>query len=311
MTGTTDAAPPSPPSQPSPRSRPKARRRPTATARSVLVLLREGVWIRLLVAVALLSVAFVFLGRWQYHRHTAKVARNAVIDANYDNAPRPLGDVLATTTTPLPADRQWAQVLVTGVYEPGGTVLVRNRPKGDDIGYEVVVPLRTPSGAAFLIDRGWLPPGDSFGRPDAVPAPPGGTVTVTARLRPGERQTKGSTVADLTRMDVDRMATVAGGEVYRGAYGVVAAEQPPAGTAPTALPRPDEGLGPHLAYSVQWWIGAAAAWVLLGYYAVREVDGRTGTGTARAPSPAAEARRRRRQERRGPTDEEIEDAAGG
>ena len=94
MTGTTDAAAP---------SAPAPRRRPAATARSVLVLLREALWLRLLLAVALLSVAFVFLGRWQTHRHEAKVARNAVIDANYDGTPRPLpGAVLATTTAPLP-----------------------------------------------------------------------------------------------------------------------------------------------------------------------------------------------------------------
>jgi len=282
----------------------------SVTARSVLGLLREGVWIRLLVAVALLSVAFVFLGRWQYHRHTAKVARNAVIDANYDGGPRPLADVLATSSTPLPTDRQWTQVVVTGVYEPGETVLVRNRPRNDVVGYEVIVPLRTPSGAAFLVDRGWLAPGDNFGRPAVVPAPPGGTVTVTARLRPGEHATGGGSAADLTRIDVTRLAAVAGGEVYRGAYGALAVEQPSAGTVPMPLPRPDEGLGPHLAYSIQWWVGAIAAWGLLGYYAVREIDGRTAGGTARTPS-AAEARRRRRKERRGPTDEEWEDAAAG
>lgn len=297
MTGATEAASQAPPS-PHPH-----RRERVATARSVLGLLREGLWIRLLLAVALLSVLFVFLGRWQYHRHTAKVARNAVIDANYAAPPVPLTDVLATPSTPLAAARQWTPVEVSGVYQPDRTVLVRNRPAGDSVGYEVIVPLRTPSGATFLVDRGWLPAGRNYGRPDSVPAPPDGTVTVVARLRPGERPAgHAEGTGSLTRIDLARLAAVTGGEVYRGAYGVLASERPSTAPAPTLLPRPDQGLGPHLAYSVQWWLGAAAAWLLLGYYAVQEAASRSGQ--------AAGAGRRERR-RREPTDEEWEDAATG
>jgi cytochrome oxidase assembly protein ShyY1 len=297
VTDATEAASPAPPSL-----RPH-RGEPVVTARSVLGLLRESLWIRLLIAVALLSVLFVFLGRWQYHRHTAKVARNAVIDANYATTPVPLADVLATPSTPLAAARQWTQVEVSGVYQPSQTVLVRNRPVNNSVGYEVIVPLRTPSGARFLVDRGWLPAGRDFGRPDTVPAPPGGTVTVVARLRPGEHPAgREGNAGSLTRIDLARLAALTGGEVYRGAYGVLAGERPSATPAPTLLPRPDEGLGPHLAYAVQWWLGAAAAWGLLGYYALREAATRSGRATA-------PGRREGRSRRREPTDEEWEDAA--
>jgi cytochrome oxidase assembly protein ShyY1 len=240
------------------------------------------------------------------------VARNAVIDANYGASPVPLADILATPSTSLPAARQWTPVEVSGVYQPGRTILVRNRPVKDSVGYEVIVPLRTSSGATFLVDRGWLPPGRDFGPPDSVPAPPGGTVTVVARLRPGERPAgRQESASSLTRIDVARLAAVAGGEVYRGAYGVLASERPPAAPAPAPLPRPDQGLGPHLAYAVQWWLGAAAAWALLGYYAVREAADRSGQVTSRRLRTAAQARRERRRRQRGPTDEEWEDAATG
>jgi cytochrome oxidase assembly protein ShyY1 len=273
-------------------------------------LLREGLWLRLLLAVAVLSVAFVFLGRWQYHRHTAKVARNVVIDTHYTAPPTPLGTVLTTPSTPLTAAQQWTPVEVSGVYEPGGTVLVRNRPLDGEVGYEIVVPLRTPSGAALLVDRGWVPAADDALRPESVPEPPGGRVTVVARLRLGEgRATTGSPPGQESRMDLAQLATHAGGTVYTGAYGVLASEQPVTAPMPTLLPRPDEGLGPHLAYAFQWWFGAVAAWVLLGYYAVREAGQRAVTPADRTgQGPSGPTPRRRR---RGPTDEEWEDAALG
>jgi cytochrome oxidase assembly protein ShyY1 len=277
---------------------------------SALRLFRQGTWARLLLAVAVLSVAFVFLGRWQLHRHEAKVARNAVIEANFNAAPSSIVTVLPTTDARLPPTRQWTPVEVSGVYEPGAQVLIRNRPVDGNFGYEIVVPLRLPSGAALLVDRGWLPPGENFVRPDAVPAPPAGEVTVVARLRPSEPDVaeQGTPAGEAQRIAVPRLAQSAGGPVYTGAYGVLVSEHPAPATAPTPLPKPDEDLGPHLAYAFQWWIGAVSAWGLLVYYALREAGTRHGDADDTTPRRDSTPRRPRR---RGPTDEEWEDAVTG
>jgi len=272
------------------------------TAMSALRLLREPFWLRITVAVLALSVLFGFLGRWQLHRHEAKVARNAQIDATYAAAPVPIGEVLAGPDAALPAGRQWTPVRVTGSYQPDRQVLIRNRPLDGNYGYEVVVPLRTDAGVAVLVDRGWVPPGQDFVRPDAVPAPPAGHVDVVVRLRPGEPPLDQTPPpGQEMRIDLPRIGAIAGGSYYRGAYGVLAAERPAPSQAPVLLPRPDEDLGPHLSYAVQWWAGALAAWVLLGVYLVKDVGVRAGGGIA-AARPA-------RVRRRAPTDEEWEDAA--
>ena len=67
--------------------------------------------------------------------------------------------------------------------------------------------------------------------------------------------------------------------------------------APTPLPRPDVGLGPHLAYAVQWWGFAAVALVVPFVAAGREVRRRSpaaapparqgGVGAA-GPVPSAD-----------------------
>jgi cytochrome oxidase assembly protein ShyY1 len=327
-----DPSKPSKPSKPGPSG--PAGRLDWPTVRTALGLLRQPLWARVALAVVLLSVAFVFLGRWQYGRHEAKVARNQRIDANYAAAPVPLAAVLAGPASALPDARQWTPVQVTGSYQPDATLVVRNRPLQGVFGYEVLVPLRLPSGAALLIDRGWIPPGGTYVKPDSIPAPPTGTVTVVTRLRPGEPADGHPPPAgQLDSVDLARLATAAGGEVYRGGYGVLARETPTVPTAPTLLPRPNEDLGPHLAYAFQWWLGAVAGYVLLGVYGLREARTRrdaarsatssssstgpgTGPGTPDGPTErpgmagALAAWWQHRAARRGPSDEEIEDAAG-
>jgi cytochrome oxidase assembly protein ShyY1 len=281
-----------------------------ATARSALRLVREPLWARITLAVIGLSIAFVFLGRWQWHRHEARLAANALVAANYGAEPVPIEQVLPTPLSTLPGERLWTPVRVTGHYEPENQVLIRNRPLAKVYGYEVVVPLRTASGVAVLVDRGWLAAGEQFVRPDTVPAPPSGEVTVVVRLRFGEgTDSRQPPPGQELRIDTARIAAHAGGQVYLGGYGQLAQEQPAPAVVPTALPKPDDDLGPHLSYAVQWWAGAVAAYVMLGVYSVREVRDRAegrpiGGSPGRRPVPTAV-----RSRRRGPTDEEWEDAA--
>lgn len=279
------------------------------TARSALRLLREPAWAGLLLGVVAVSVLFVVLGRWQWSRHEDKVARNARITANYEAAPAPLTSVLRSPGTALAADLEWRPVQARGRYEPERTVLVRNRVQRGQVGYEVLVPLRTADGV-LLVDRGWLPADPAAGAP-AVPGPPPGVVDVVVRLRPPEpADDRRPPPGQAFRIEVPATGTAgaagpAGAEPVYRAYGVLVREQPAPQLAPLPLERPERGLGMNQAYAVQWWGFALAAYVLLGVYAVKEVRRRDGA----APSRAAAGDLRRRSGRRELTDEEWEDAA--
>ena len=295
-------------------------------ARAVLVVLREAYWLRMALLVVVLSVAFVLLGRWQWGRHEGKVAIAHQIDSSYDAPPVPLAQVLPASTRPLPATDQWRPVRERGTYLPDGAVVVRNRPNSDGVyGYEVVVPFRVDAGPVLLVDRGWIPNGASGAKPDAVPAPPSGEVTVVARLRPTEPPTgRPSPPGQAERIDVPRITAPLGTPAVTGAYGVLAGEDPAPAVAPAVLPRPDEDLGPHLAYAIQWWGGAIAGYVLLVVYARKEAlrragfdradDAGAGTPAGAGAARAGETgpgglRPRRGSRRRELTDEEWEDLA--
>ena len=252
-------------------------------------LLRTRGWVAGLLAVVGFSACCGFLGRWQYGRHLDRVAANTLVDANYAAAPLALTDVLPGPDAALPPSRVWQPVTVTGSYLPGGTVLVRNRPLDGVYGYEVLVPLRTGGGDLLLVDQGWIPNGRNGSAPDRVPPSPDGQVTVTARLRPGEPDLGRAPVpGQAASIDLAGIGAGLPGKGYR-AYGVLVA---PATRGITPLPRPDEDLGPHLAYAVQWWGFALAAPLLFGRALL--VRGRA--------TPVARSGRRR------VSDEEWEDA---
>jgi cytochrome oxidase assembly protein ShyY1 len=259
------------------------RRRPRPTElRAAIALVRERGWALALVGVVALSVVFVLLGRWQYERHAAKVERRDRIAANYDATPVPLRDVLAGPNQQLDPAREWTPVTVTGQYRAESTVLVRNRPLDGRYGFEVLVPLQQDDGRVLLVDRGWVPNGTTGAeRPDAVPPPPLGSVEVTVRLRPGEPGLDRTPPAgQQLRIDLPRIADQLGdplGSTLYPAYGVLSTERPAGAAGLQLLPRPSVGLGINLAYAIQWWAFAVAAYLVLNHYLLREVRRRAGT----------------------------------
>jgi cytochrome oxidase assembly protein ShyY1 len=309
---------------------------PRPGVRGVLAVLREPYWVRAAFVVVGVSIACVFLGRWQWGRHEGKLAMAQQVDRAFGAAPASLAELLPAPAEPLPKDEEWRPVRARGTYLNDEAVVIRNRPnENGEFGYEVVVPFRVDGGPVLLVDRGWIPNGASGARPDTVPAAPPGDVTVVVRLRPSERPiTHAAPAGQAERIDVPRLTAAIGAPAVTGAYGVLAQEQPPPATAPALIPRPDEDLGPHLAYALQWWLGAVAVYVLLVVYARKEAQRRLpttrapaepeperGTESAQATVPAAEPelarpagrvpslRLRRRSGGRELTDEEWEDLA--
>lgn len=263
-----------------------------------------------------IAVGCTFAGRWQWNRHVARDAQIQVVEANYDAEPVPLSDVLDSPATALTADQEWRPVAVTGHYAPEATVLLRNRPVDGQPGYHVLVPLVLEEGgepgSVLLVDRGYIAWGDDASSAVDVPAPPSGSVTVTARLRVDEpalgRTAPAGQVQSIT---VDEVLTAGGAaglasSAYRG-YGSMIAEQP-AGEPLGGLAEPSTDPGSHLSYAFQWWVFALGSLVGFSMLARRDLreDGQRaddGGPGARAEAPAREPRRRR-----GPSAEDEEDA---
>lgn len=268
----------------------------------------------------LFAVACAFLSNWQFSRNAERATDLALVENNYDAAPVPLADLIGDDG--FDAGDEWRPVEVTGTYDADAQMLVRNRPHGGTTAYEVLTPLRTDDGRVFVIDRGWIPAGESAERPDSVPEPPSGEVTVVARLRPSEpepRSGRGAPEGQLPTLHVPTIAETTGEGTIADAYGLMVSEDPAGVDTPSALEDPENDPGPFLSYAVQWILFAVMGFVFIGYMI------RTEIRASREPddededdeddpddAPGSQRKPREPRPRRAPRsrtrDEDVEDA---
>lgn len=262
-------------------------------------------WLGYLGLAVVFAIACVFLARWQLDRRAEAVAEIVRVDTNWDSTPRALRDVLPTLTAYATND-EWIPVSVSGHYLIDDQVLARGRPLNGDAGFEVLVPFLTDDGTVFIVDRGWLPTGNSQDTPDSVPAAPTGEVSVVARLKASEPTVLGRSApaGQIATIHLPDLAQRVAQPTYTGAYGVLDSETPAPATRPEALEKPVADEGPHLSYAFQWVAFGIMGFIGLGWairqeYRIRNAD-----------DPAEQARaaeRKRRKEAKPRSDAEVED----
>ncbi len=256
-------------------------------------------WIAFHLLIVATVVTMVSLALWQLRRLDERKSFNARVEQNLDAAIEPLAGVLTDGVDQ--SSIEWRQVGVTGTYLAGQTVLVVNRSQGGESGRNVVDALQLTDGTVILVNRGFVP------QEDAVPPAPSGRVEVIGRLRRSEvRRTgqpedpSGVVLTEVRRIDIDKLApqvSAATGTDVLPMYLERVTSDPADGTAvdetgqdpPLPIALPELGEGPHLSYTIQWFIFSAcviAGWV----FAVRR-SAATRSGVVRkrrGPPPILE-----------------------
>ena len=261
-------------------------------------------WFGYLVAALIFALACVLLSKWQFARRDEAVVEITRVVDNYDAQPIPVEQALPRLDSFDEAEK-WRPVTLEGEYLVDEQLLVRNRPYNGSPGFEVLTPLRLDDGTVFIVDRGWLPSGTKD-LPDTVPAPPTGTVSVTARLKAGEPALAGRSAPEgqLATIELPLIAELLDGPTYVGAYGLLESESPAVADMPAPAIKPEADEGPHLSYAVQWIVFALLGFFGLGYALRQEYR----LVNADDPEERAKAAiRRDRASRRARSDSEIED----
>lgn len=242
-------------------------------------------WVGWLLLVVIFAAACAGLGKWQADRRTEVLTGITHVNNNYNAAPVS-GDKALSKFDALPDEDTWMTVKLSGKYLPEDTRIVRNRIKAARPGYEVLVPFQTTSGTTVIVDRGYLPIGNTEnGRPDAVPAPPKGTLSVQVRLKAGEVELdRGAPEGQLASIYLPGYANELSYPIAQGAYGIMYQEDPSPANAPLPLDKPDTDEGPHLSYSYQWYAFGVLAFVGFWYAAKqqRKINAETAAELAEA-----------------------------
>jgi len=252
-------------------------------------LVRWGVYVLIAIAFA---VACAFLADWQFDRNESRSEQLALVAQNYDAQPIPLSEAFAADGALDPQD-EWHPVLLQGEYLSDEQVLVRNRPHGGTSAFEVLVPFQDVDGRVFIVNRGWVTPGEEA-TPDAVPAAPTGAVEVIVRLRPGEplpASGRSAPEGQVPTIHLPSIDATASGEVITSAYGLLVSEDPAPETPLGAFDSPTEDPGPHLSYAIQWILFALMGFIFIGYMIRTEIQKHREEVEGR-PAPAKQRRRR-------------------
>jgi cytochrome oxidase assembly protein ShyY1 len=227
-------------------------------------------WLVWLVLVVVFAASCVFLSEWQFERRAARVAEIELVQQNFDKPAVAIGSVDLTAK-----ETKWTPVRVVGEYLTDSQVLVRNRPRSGQPGFETVVPFRTTDGQIFAVSRGWLATGNLQDSPDVVPLPSHKTQEIVARLVPGL-------------------------EINQQWYLRLASEQESAEQAVKLL-RPATDEGNHLSYAIQWLIFGALAFITLVFTVRKEYDFYRSKND---PTYVPKVRKKTRAE----SDQELEDS---
>ncbi len=168
---------------------------------------------------------------------------------------------------------------MSGTYVPDEQFVVVNRSEGGVAGDLVVTPMLLDDGRTLLVQRGFVPLGET-----AAPAP-AGEVEIVGRLRQPQQRRRGQVtdapsgeLTEVQRIDFERLAPQLPQPLVPMWVELVSSEPAETGPFPQPVAVPELTEGPHLSYAVQWFIFAAAVvvgWVL----AVRKSlnDRRTGS----------------------------------
>ncbi|WP_221355032.1 SURF1 family cytochrome oxidase biogenesis protein [Streptomyces beigongshangae] len=250
-------------------------------------------WVILTLIMLALIPTMIELGFWQLHRHEHKVALNRVISESLAAEPVPAESLTAPGRT-VAREELYRRVTAKGSFDTADEVVVRRRTSSDDeVGFHVLTPFVLDDGRVLLVNRGWIPAAGAQTEFPRIPAPPEGEITLTGRLMADET-TAGSGIKDVSGLP-DRMVMLinseqqakALGRQVLGGYVALTSPEPKGGT-PELIGEPDHsGIGPHMAYAIQWWLFAAGVpvgWVVL----VRREHRDRREAAAAEPAPEAE-----------------------
>ena len=235
----------------------------------------RGRWLIATLAVLALCALFLRLCGWQIRRLEDRRAANALVLARLEQPALTLdGSALDNEANDL------RRAVVRGTFDYSQEIVLRNRTYNELPGVHVIVPLRiagAATGAAILVDRGWIPyelaaPEQRAQFQDAT-----GPVEVRGILRRSQARSSSASPADLPReagqsrldawhrIDIPRIQE----QIPYPLVSVFLEEEPAAAGTSRRFPRPVPEIqlseGSHLFYAIQWF---AFAVILLGGYVV-------------------------------------------
>lgn len=244
---------------------------------------RRPRWIGALVLALIAAGLFAALGQWQLAR---SIESGAVIDRSTETAIA-LSEV-AEPQQPFTQRADGQLVTVSGEIEQGDSVVLSNRVADGEIGYWVVVHLRTSPTVSLAVAVGWTP--DEDAAQEVIRSLQGGTIELTGRYLPGEAPQdtdfENGATSTLSPGALINVWSEFSGDLYSG-YVIAMTPLTTADVTPIDAPAPSEAVALNwlnIFYAAEWVVFAGFA-IFMWYRLVRDAWERE-TEEAALASPA-------------------------
>jgi cytochrome oxidase assembly protein ShyY1 len=230
-------------------------------------------WIALHVVCLLTIGLMVTAGMWQLGRYQDRQDFKSEVNS------RTAADIVPfeTLVSQPPADIEWRRVTATGSYVDGKDFEIVNVSQSGASGHDAVSGLLLADGTVLMVNRGFA------AGTVTLPAAPGGTVTVTGRIRQSQSAGTGQAsdngaeqLTQIRRMDLDALSQQFTQTVQPVYLDQLDMQPEAAALEPVVFPDLDGG-PPHLSYTIQWFIfslAVIAGWLLAVRNAANERSGK-------------------------------------
>ena len=200
----------------------------------------------------------LWLGSWQLDRAQEKRERQALFESRSNDTPLHL-----TGAVPAAGPLLYRRVRAAGAFIGERQFFVDNRIQAGRAGFHVITPLAIEgSGAAVLVNRGWIARGPDYPRPPRVEVPAGRVEVSGMASRPPARvlELSSETVAGdvWQNLSIERFAA----HVRLVLLPVVILADAPAPGLTAVREVPDAGVAKHIEYAFTWFALAATLLVL-------------------------------------------------
>ncbi len=283
----------------------------------MLAILRQPRYLGLSALMVVIAIICSLAGTWQIYRYDQKHSANHHLRSDAHDSTTPVTQALGPASAPTSTGQadKFRIVTATGSYLASGQTLLRGQSTDDNnVGYFVITPLQTTDGV-LLVARGFIVQNNAADTSPKVPAPPPGTVNVSARLQPGS--TSADKFGRLPGSQIDYVnAASQAARLKQPVWNAYAELLPgePGGAGLQSIPAPDLSNPAggaeepqHLAYVVQWYLFALLALAAPLVMARSELkrDGDTGRSGQPEAGQGLEGGRQRRKERKASLDDRL------
>ena len=225
-------------------------------------------WFFTTILVFIGTAVCIRLGIWQFDRLEQRRAFNTQVESMRAEEPLNLNNEIPSDIDSM----EWRAVTVTGEYDFGNQLALRNQYYENEYGYHLITPLLF-NGTVVLVNRGWIPAEGNSAPQDWRVYDEAGEITVTGQIRLGQGKLVFGGVADAmpingtklevwNNLDVQKMS-------MQFSYPILNIFIQPNVVENDSTPpipfQPEIELteGSHFGYAVQWFVFATI--LFLGY----------------------------------------------